>query len=105
MVLTRRNLKRTTGFRPILTAMAGRAPILTPGICDERRRLNDDFVQAVREVMELHDSEIRTLLRGKAASRFDIALQAAQRNRERAKRRLLRHITEHGCHVDWAQHG
>jgi len=77
--------------------MAGRAPILTPGICEEKQRLNADFVQAVREVMELHDSEITSLVRGDQASRFDLALRAAQRNREQAKRKLFRHIIEHGC--------
>jgi len=51
----------------------------------------------VREVMALHESEIKTLVRDEEAPCFEIALRVAQLKREEAKHQLLRHITEHGC--------
>ena len=77
--------------------MAARAPRLTLGVCKERQRLDAEFVQAVREVMALHESEIKTLVRDEEAPCFEIALRVAQLKREEAKHQLLRHITEHGC--------
>jgi predicted RNA-binding protein with RPS1 domain len=70
---------------------------LNPWVCEERQRLAADYVQAVRDVMQLHDWEAKKIVCGEEAPRINIALRAAQEKRERAKHSLLDHIAEHGC--------
>ena len=68
-----------------------------PSICREKQRLTDAFVQASREVMELHNQDITRLLEGKRLDRFDIALKQAQQRRNEAKRAIFLHQQQHHC--------
>ena len=66
--------------------------------CPEKQRLSNAFVAAVRDVMSLQSKEMQMVAhRGSGIERFELALDAARRKRDRAKREYRRHVEAHGC--------
>jgi hypothetical protein len=77
--------------------MAAQAPTLRPAFCEQKRLLEQQFDTAVRELMELHQAEIRVRMHGAEAQRFELAIELAQQKRGAAKSRLLAHVRKHCC--------
>ena len=68
------------------------------GACSDKLRLAEEFVTAVQDVMKLQDGEMAEMVSGgDGLSRFDLALNAARRKRDEAKRAYMVHIHAHGC--------
>ena len=66
--------------------------------CPDKQRLSKAFVAAVHEVMSLQSKEMQMVAqRGAGIDRFDLALDAARRKRDRAKREYNLHVVSHGC--------
>ena len=80
---------------PIVATLA---PTPKPSICSEKQRLANALVEAVQDVMKLHQHEIAQLLRDEmGAEGFDIALRAARKKRRRIKMLYQLHLQVHGC--------
>lgn len=78
--------------------MATLAPNPKPSICSEKQRLADALVEAVQDVMKLHQDEIAQLLRDETGVEgFDVALRAARKKRRRIKMLYQLHLQAHGC--------
>lgn len=78
--------------------MATLAPSPKPSICPEKQRLANALVEAVQEVMMLHQQEIAHLLRDETrVEGFDEALRAARKQRRRIKMLYQLHVQAHGC--------
>jgi hypothetical protein len=70
----------------------------TISTCPEKQRLSNEFVAAVGEVMSLQSKEMQMVAhRGSGIERFELALDAARRKRDRAKREYRQHLESHGC--------
>lgn len=66
--------------------------------CPEKQRLSKAFVAAVHEVMTLQTKEMQMVAqRGAGIERFELALDAARRKRDQAKREYNHHVEVHGC--------
>lgn len=78
--------------------MATLAPTPKSSICSEKQRLANALVEAVQDVMKLHEHEIAQLLRDeRGAECFDVALRAARKKRRRIKMLYQLHLQAHGC--------
>lgn len=78
--------------------MATLAPSQKLSICAEKQRLANALVEAVQDVMKLHQREIAHLLRDETrVEGLDVALRAARRQRRRIKMLYQLHIQAHGC--------
>lgn len=67
-------------------------------VCSEKQRLANALVEAVQDVMKLHQQEIAQLLRDEAGVEgFDVALRAARKKRRRIKMLYQLHLQVHGC--------
>ena len=68
------------------------------GICAEKQRLSQAFLDAVHQVTKLQSKNFDALTTGGGAiDRFDLALKQARKRRDEAKRTYERHLREHGC--------
>jgi hypothetical protein len=68
------------------------------GIWLEKKRLTDEFLQAVGEELSLQGQEVAALARGgEAPPGFDLALAAARTKRDRIGRELRLHMLSHAC--------
>ena len=68
------------------------------GFCEEKNRLQDDFLQAIREFNFLLEQQTGAVIAGdEDFNRFDILLHAAQEQKERAKYLWMMHVDSHGC--------
>ncbi len=68
------------------------------GFCEEKNRLQNDFLQAIRTFNALLDQQTRAVIAGdEDFNRFDILLHAAQDEKERAKYLWMMHVDSHGC--------
>jgi hypothetical protein len=66
-------------------------------ICEECRRLLNDFCQAVREVTELHANQSSAVIQGDIDfGRFDLLIHLANEKKNRAKYAYMTHIEQHG---------
>lgn len=69
-----------------------------PIACEEKQRLTGAFLDAFRDLVTLHDSEMGDLVAGGAGlQRSNLALQRARQRRDDARAALLRHVRAHGC--------
>jgi hypothetical protein len=73
-----------------------------PLFCEEKYRLLDDFLRAVRQLNSLHTEQTQAVIRGdRDFTRFDILIYAAQERKESAKYAWFAHVENHGCEGDW----
>ena len=78
--------------------MAGQAPVLSLGICPEKRMLADSYLEALRELVGLHQSEMATIVGdGQKLPRSELALKRARLQLRAAKARYILHLQTHGC--------
>jgi hypothetical protein len=69
-----------------------------PLFCEEKYRLLNDFLYAVRELNRLHTEQTHAVIRGdRDFTRFDILIYAAQERKESAKYAWIAHVEGHGC--------
>jgi len=82
------------------------APNLSSGFCEEKYRLLDDFLDAVRELNLLHTQQTQAVIAGdREFTRFDILIFAAQEKKETAKYAWIAHIESHRCENElWRLH-
>jgi hypothetical protein len=70
--------------------------------CEEKKRLIDSFVSAVREMNSLQDQQIEAMTKGDPdLGRFDLLLHAASEKKNQAKYDWIAHVEEHGCGKPW----
>jgi len=70
----------------------------TMGFCEEKNRLLDDFLRAIRQLVEIQEHQTRAVIEGDPDfSRFDSMLHSAQEDKERAKYLWMMHVESHGC--------
>ena len=68
------------------------------GFCEEKSRLQDNFLQAIRDFNNLLEQQTRAVIVGdEDFARFDLLLHAAQEEKERAKYLWMMHVDSHGC--------
>ena len=68
------------------------------GFCEEKNRLQNNFLQAIRGFNVLLEQQTRAVIDGdEDFSRFDYLLHAAQEEKERAKYLWIMHVDSHGC--------
>jgi len=68
------------------------------GFCEEKNRLQENFLQAIRDFNVLLEQQTRAVIVGdEDFNRFDLLLHAAQDEKERAKYLWMMHVDSHGC--------
>ena len=66
--------------------------------CEEKQRLTEAFLQAIRELNALQSEQIQAVIDGDSEfSRFDILLQLAQQKKDQAKYEWIAHLELHKC--------
>lgn len=66
--------------------------------CQEARRLLDAFGEVVRELINLHQEQFKSVAEGDTEStRFDDLIHMALVKKQEAKYSYLRHLETHGC--------
>jgi hypothetical protein len=68
------------------------------GYCEAARGLLDEFGEAVRELVKLHELQFQAIVEGDPdCSRFDVLIHMANEKKMAAKYSYLHHLEEHGC--------
>jgi hypothetical protein len=68
------------------------------GFCEEKNRLLDEFLKAIRQLVEIQEQQTLAVIQGDPDfSRFDYLLHSAQDDKERAKYLWMMHVDSHGC--------
>lgn len=68
------------------------------GYCEEKQRLLDYFLQAIRELSALQAQQTQAVIDGDSDfSRFDVLLHMAQERKETAKYAWIAHVESHKC--------
>jgi hypothetical protein len=68
------------------------------GYCETARNLLDEFGNAVRALVVLHEQQFLAIIDGDPdAGRFDVLIHAANEVKQNAKYAYLSHIHLHGC--------
>ena len=66
--------------------------------CEEHKRLLDEFLLCIQDVVSLNAQQTRAVIDGdEDFTRFDVLLAYAHQKKNAAKYALLGHIEEHGC--------
>jgi hypothetical protein len=66
--------------------------------CGEKRRLQEEFLSAVRELNLLQTQQMKALLGGDHDfARFDILIHMAQDKKDAAKYAWIAHVENHRC--------
>lgn len=66
--------------------------------CEEKARLQDEFLMAIQDINLLLDRQTHAVIDGDADfSRFDILLHVAQQRKEATKYAWIAHVESHGC--------
>ena len=67
-------------------------------LCEEKVRLLDEFLKAIRELNGLLNDQTRAVIDGDPDfSRFDVLLHFAQEKKEQAKYAWIAHVESHRC--------
>jgi hypothetical protein len=67
-------------------------------LCQEYRRLLDEFGVAVRDILRLHEQQFQAIIQGDTeCNRFDLLIHMANERKQKAKYEYIRHVEEHGC--------
>ena len=68
------------------------------GYCEEKNRLQESFLKAIRQLTQLQEQQTRAVISGDTDfNRFDLLLHLAQEEKERAKYLWMMHVDAHGC--------
>jgi hypothetical protein len=74
------------------------AEVHKPSICEDKRRLAERFVGAIRELVELNEQQMQAAIKGDDDfSRFDDLIQMARGKKAATKDALMTHMEAHGC--------
>jgi hypothetical protein len=66
--------------------------------CEEKERLVNEFVDAVRLFTELHSQQTQAVIDGDPEfARFDDLIHMARETKDKAKYSLIAHMEEHCC--------
>lgn len=66
--------------------------------CEQKQRLMNDFVEAVRVFMELHSQQTRAVIdKDPDFARFDDLIHMARETKDKAKYSLIAHMEQHCC--------
>jgi hypothetical protein len=66
--------------------------------CEEARSLLDEFAEAVRDLVQLHELQFQAIVEGDPdCGRFDVLIHMANEKKMDAKYSYIRHLEEHGC--------
>ena len=77
---------------------SARVHIPEVGICESKKRLRGEFLDAIRQVTLLLSQQSEAVIEWDSDfSRFDSLLHLAQEKREAAKYALIEHIESHHC--------
>jgi chemotaxis family two-component system response regulator Rcp1 len=69
-----------------------------PSGCEEHNSLLDQFGNAVRELLFLHEQQFMAIVEGDGeCSRFDLLIHMANEYKQSTKYAYLRHVEAHGC--------
>jgi hypothetical protein len=75
-----------------------RANASEPGFCEEKCRLQDEFLSAVQEISSLQSQQTQAVIEGATDfSHFDAPLHLAMERKEKAKYEWMAHVEGHGC--------
>jgi hypothetical protein len=67
-------------------------------LCLEKRRLLEEFTEAVHEMMVLQQQQVTATLSGDPDfHRFDLLLHQASEKKQQAKYAYIGHVEQHGC--------
>jgi hypothetical protein len=68
------------------------------GFCEEKHRLVDELLHAIRELNALLEEQTRALTTGDSDfSRFDLLIHAARQKKDSAKYAWMAHVETHHC--------
>jgi hypothetical protein len=68
------------------------------GYCEEARRLLDEFGDAVKDLVQLHELQFLATVEGDSdCNRFDVLIHMANERKMAAKYAYLNHLEVHGC--------
>jgi len=68
--------------------------------CDERLRLLNELIQAVDDLVSIHQQQLASLAGGDPdASRFELLIHVATEKKHRAKYAHISHVKTHGCAI------
>jgi hypothetical protein len=66
--------------------------------CETAKRLLDEYAEAVRGVIVLHEQQFLAIVEGDSeASRFDLLIHVSLERKQNAKYAYLSHLDVHGC--------
>jgi hypothetical protein len=68
-----------------------------PGFCKENQQLREEFLSAVRELVDIQKQQAEAVIDGADFARFDTLLHAAQERKEQAKYAWIAHVEFHRC--------
>lgn len=67
-------------------------------ICPEKKRLTDEFSDALMWILSVTSKELGAVQRGELINTgYDAEIQQAIKMRDEYKKLLSKHVTEHGC--------
>jgi hypothetical protein len=89
----------------MLTGLTEKHPESAPpsgaSSCEEKRRLLDEFLKAVRELNDLQTQQTQAVVSGDPDfSRFDVLIHLAQDRKDAAKYAWIAHVETHRCEED-----
>ena len=68
------------------------------GVCNDRIRFTQDFLQSIRELGALQSEQAKAVIDGdQDFARFDLLIHMANEKKDHAKYALLLHIEKHHC--------
>jgi hypothetical protein len=66
--------------------------------CETAKRLLEEFGEAVKQVLVLHEQQFQAIVEGDTgASRFDLLIHEASERKQQAKYAYLNHVGLHDC--------
>ncbi|MGA2136442.1 MAG: hypothetical protein ABSH50_29480 [Bryobacteraceae bacterium] len=75
-----------------------RSKIPRIAFCEEKKRLLQEFLDSVRELLALQNQQTQAVINEDPDfARFDILMHAAQEKKERAKYAWIAHVEQHHC--------
>jgi len=81
-----------------LLTMQNGAHAIQEGVCSERVRYMEEFLQAIRELGTLHTEQARAVIQGDPEfCRFDLLIHMANERKDHAKYAWLFHVEDHHC--------
>jgi hypothetical protein len=67
-------------------------------VCEEKRRLVDEFAAAYHELIEFQTQQVQAVIENDPDfSRFDDLIHMAKQKKDEAKYAVVAHISEHHC--------